>query len=196
MRTLVVIESTLLVLLSILVAGLLRSHAEILRSLHRLGVGIGIDDAAPGPFPLGDRGGERRAYDVAGVTPDGDAVHIGVSGRNATFLAFLSSGCASCQPLWDELSRGELHLPDLARVVAVTRGPGSESPARLRPLASPGVAVVMSDAAWSDYAVPGSPYVVHVDGGRISGEGSVRNWDQLRSLLGRAEVDAALDQRV
>lgn len=55
----------------------------------------------------------------------------------------------------------------------------------------------MSDAAWADYAVPGSPYVVYVHGGRIAGEGSVQGWDQLRSLLAGATVvePAALRRR-
>jgi hypothetical protein len=192
MRALVGIETALLVLLSVLVAGLLRSHAEILRTLHRLGLSEDGDTRVPVPLatrPGGAGGGQ--AYDVAGVTPDGDAVHIGVGGRQATLLAFLSSGCVSCEPLWDGLARGEPRLPGLARVVAVTKGPGAESPGRVRPLAPPGVPVVMSDAAWSDYGVPGSPYIVYVDGGRVAGEGSVQAWDQLRSLLARATADTA-----
>ncbi|HVE46022.1 MAG TPA: hypothetical protein VNA57_04660 [Acidimicrobiales bacterium] len=193
MRALVGIETALLVLLSVLVAGLLRSHAEILRELHRLR-GSAEDGIPPG-VPLVSRARGGQAYDVAGVSPGGDAVHIGVSGRQPTLLAFLSSGCTSCQPLWDGLRRGEPRLPELARVVAVTRGPGAESPGRLAPLSPAGVPVVMSDAAWSDYAVPGSPYVVYVDNGRIAGEGSVQGWDQLRSLLARAGADAAAADR-
>jgi hypothetical protein len=38
---LVVISMFVVLLLGILVAGLLRSHADILRSLHELGVGVG-----------------------------------------------------------------------------------------------------------------------------------------------------------
>ena len=189
MGALVGIETALLVLLAVLVAGLLRSHAEILRTLHQLGVVPGDD--APPPPPVDDRRA-RPAHDVAGVTPEGDTVHIGVSGRQTTLLAFLSTGCASCQALWGGLRRGEPRLAEPARVVAVTRGPGSESPGRLRTLAPPDGPVVMSDAAWSDYAVPGSPYVVHVVGGRISGEGSVRDWDQLRSLLARSGADSTM----
>lgn len=192
MRALVGIETALLVLLCVLVAGLLRSHAEILRALHSAGLGLEGDQAGAVPVRVGARpASSGPAHDVAGVTPDGDAVHIGVGGGQATLLAFLSSGCATCQPLWDGLVRGEPSLPDPARVVAVTRGPGAESPGRLRPLAPPGVPVVMSDAAWTDYGVPGSPYVVYVDGGRVTGEGAVQGWDQLRSLLARAASDAA-----
>jgi hypothetical protein len=190
---LVVLETALLLLLSVLVAGLLRSHAEMLRALHRLGVRLDGEGESPAPMTLSPRptqGGGGLAYDVAGQTPEGDAVHIGVGGRQPTLLAFLSSGCVSCEALWDGLRKGEPRLPELARVVAVTRGAGAESPGRLRPLAPPGVPVVMSDGAWSDYAVPGSPYVVYVAGGRVVGEGSVTSWDQLRSLLARAGADA------
>ena len=38
-----IIESCVLVLLTLLVAGLLRSHAEILRRLHALGAGLDPD---------------------------------------------------------------------------------------------------------------------------------------------------------
>ena len=42
----VVVQAVALVLLGVLVAGLLRSHAEILRALHQLG--ISLDDGADG----------------------------------------------------------------------------------------------------------------------------------------------------
>ncbi len=41
MIALVVISMFVVLLLGILVAGLLRSHADILRSLHELGLGVG-----------------------------------------------------------------------------------------------------------------------------------------------------------
>ncbi len=191
MRVLIGVETAVLVLLSILVAGLLRSHAEILRALHSLGVRLDDgENAAPTAVraPAGRTTG--RGYDVAGVTPDDAAVHVGVlGGRQATLLAFLSTGCTTCEPFWDGLRRGEPRLPDRARVVAVTRGPGHESPARLRALAPPGVPVVMSDAAWDDYAVTASPYFVYVAGDRVVGEGAAQGWPQLRSLLARAEAE-------
>ena len=193
MAILLGVETVLLVLLSVLVAGLLRSHAEILRALHRLGVDLG-DGASPvhatATAPASSPGG--RAYDVVGETPEGAAVHIGVlGGRQATLLAFLSSGCVTCEPLWEGLRRGQPALPDRARVVAVTRGPGAERPARLRALAPDGVPVVMSDAAWEDYGVPGAPYFVYVDGTAVTGEGAAPDWEQLASLVERAQADAA-----
>ncbi len=41
MLALVIVSTFVVLLLGILVAGLLRSHADILRSLHELGVGVG-----------------------------------------------------------------------------------------------------------------------------------------------------------
>ena len=41
MVALVVVSTFVVLLLGVLVAGLLRSHADILRSLHELGVGVG-----------------------------------------------------------------------------------------------------------------------------------------------------------
>ena len=45
MVALVIVSTFVVLVLGILVAGLLRSHADILRSLHELGVGVG-DPAA------------------------------------------------------------------------------------------------------------------------------------------------------
>ena len=46
MIVLVVLEGVVLALLAVLVVGLLRTHAEILRRLHDLGAGV-YDDQAP-----------------------------------------------------------------------------------------------------------------------------------------------------
>ena len=40
MAVLIAVETLVLVLLTLLVAGLLRSHAEILRRLHAIGAGL------------------------------------------------------------------------------------------------------------------------------------------------------------
>ena len=57
MNVLVAIESVVIVLLAILVVGLLRSHAEILRRLHELGAGIDHDSSRrrPAGFAAGHR---------------------------------------------------------------------------------------------------------------------------------------------
>ena len=63
----------------------------------------------------------------------------------------------------------------------------------LRELCPPGVDLVMSGQAWSDFEVPGSPYVVVVDGptGRVKGEGSGTSFSQLSSLVAQAAGDAS-----
>jgi hypothetical protein len=105
-----------------------------------------------------------------------------------TLLAFLTSGCSTCAGFWETLA--EPRLPARVQSVIVTHGSERERPAKLRALAPDGVAVVMSSAAWQDYAVPGSPYFVLVDGG-VRGEGVATTWDALASLVRDAIEDEA-----
>ncbi len=181
MVALVSVETVLLVLLVVLVAGLLRSHAEILR---RLGPAT---DEAPDvvPPPTGARA--QVAAAIAGTTPHGDAVALDFDGRASapTLLAFLSTGCSVCADFWQTL--GERRLPGVQTVI-VTHGSERERPRRLRELVAPGVPVVMSSEAFRDYAVPGSPYFVLVDGD-VRGEGSAPTWEALSSLVADAIED-------
>lgn len=187
MTVLVACETLLLVLLVLLVAGLLRSHAEILR---RLGPPEGDEARLPEP---GARSGDREARDIAGATLAGDALKIGLgSSSPPTLLAFLSSGCGVCEGLWKDLRAGRpSELPPAVRLVAVVKDARAESPARLRALAPTSVPVVMSSAAWADYAVPATPYFVYAEGGHVQGEGSASGWKQIVSLLRDAAADAA-----
>ena len=225
MLVLVALETAVVVLLVVLVAGLLRSHADVLRALHALGARIGdpaapdagseraplggVPGTAPGaargtlvPTPVPGPAG-RRAPDLVGVTPAGEAVGI-AGGGTEMLVAFLSSGCGTCAGFWQALAGGAAGALAPARVVAVTRDPAEESPSALARLAPPGgpgeVAVVMSSAAWDDYGVPGSPYFVHVDGqGRVTGEGTASRWDQLVSLFrqaGQEEREARADREL
>jgi hypothetical protein len=188
------LETLVVVVLVVLVAGLLRSHAEILR---RLGP-ADDDELAPGTVPEPpDREPAALAPDVAGATLQGDAVKLSVvTGGAPTLLAFMSSGCQSCGGLWSSLADGP-ELPDGARIVVVTKDSTHESPGRLDELAPPGVPLVMSSAAWRDYEVPGSPYFVLVDGGsgEIRGEGAATGWEQIASLIRDAARDADLSDR-
>jgi len=201
---LIVAQTTAIALLGLLVAGLLRSHAEILRKLH--GLGAGEDPAGPGrataDFRVQPGVAEPRdefpdASDLAGVTPDDDAVVVGVSGTaNDTLLAFLSSGCLTCAPFWETIASGRpLGLPGGTRLVVVTKGPEDESRSGVGKVAAgvsaAGVTVVMSTEAWEAYGVPGSPYFVHVKGrtGRVAGEGAATRWEQVADLLATAEAD-------
>jgi hypothetical protein len=196
---LVAAETVVLVLLVLLVVGLLRSHAEILR---RLGppeeegeAAPALDVVAAGPPPpeaAPERGEAPVARDVAGTTLAGDAVQVGLAGEGPpTLLAFLSSGCTACQAFWAGFAAGE-ELPGGVRLVVVTEDGSRESPSRLRRLAPPETPVVLSSAAWADYAVPASPYFVLATAGRVRGEGSAEAWPQLSSLVADALEDEAL----
>lgn len=216
MLVLVIIEGVVLLVVVVLVVGLLRSHAEILRRLHELGAGI-YDEAAPAagagvtssvaltdrpeirtrPGVPEPREGETPARDVAGTTPDGGARSLTVVGAgHATLLAFLSSGCGTCLDFWRAFAEGEAdRLPGRdTRLVIVTKGPEAESSSAVQGLAPAGVTTLMSSAAYDDYAVPVSPYFILVDGptGQVIGEGAAGTWAQVVNLLGQAAADAGL----
>src|SRR5579864_3612418 len=96
-----------LALLAVLVAGLLRSHADILRALHALGVPAGGDSQPAASEPrsaavglMSPRDETTAVFDVAGVTPFDEAISVAVvSARVDTLLAFLSAGCSTCMQL-------------------------------------------------------------------------------------------------
>ena len=199
MIAVVVIEAIAIAFLGLLVAGLLRSHAEILRRLHALSDGGEQQSSAPpdlhvGPGVVLPREDAPPAFDISGEAPAGEAVAISVTGgRESTLLAFLSSGCVTCQRFWDEFQRGkDLGLPRDIRLVIVTKGPDDESVSRIRTLTPSKVPVVMSTRAWSDYEVPGAPYFILVAGpsGLIAGEGSAGAWPEVRSFIAQALADA------
>ena len=190
MALLVLIEGVAIVLLAVLVAGLLRSHARILTALSQQGAPAGGGAGIPQPVSISKRP-VPVATDIVGVTPSDETVSISLGTGVDTLLAFLSGGCSVCEELWAGAPAGESALPDRTRLVVVTASPDRESPSRVRRLAAPGVTVVMSTDTWEDYRVPAAPYFVLVDGdGRIAGEGSARSWDQVASLMGTANDDA------
>jgi hypothetical protein len=184
MVALVSVETVLLVLLVVLVAGLLRSHAEIMR---RLGPSEEGSRSVPEPAVTRE---SAVAPALAGVTPDGDAVKLAFEGAGTApmLLAFLTSGCGTCATFWETL--GERRLPAGLRTVIVTHGPDRERSAKLRTLRPAGIPVVMSSQAWADYEIPGAPYFVMVDQA-IRGEGVATTWHALASLVS----DAIEDQR-
>jgi hypothetical protein len=214
---LVLMDTVVVALLAVLVAGLLRSHADILRALHSLGAGVGDpSDRQPEPKvetngvdreararasvlrlgpPLPSERSSTSAHDLEGVDPDGSALVIPVEYSDRfTLLAFLSSGCSTCAAFWEAISSPGRHgLPEEVRTVVVTKGPEFESPNEIRRLAPAGSSVVMSSKAWSDYEVPGSPFFALVDGRehRRVGEGVARGFGQVAELVRRALADAA-----
>jgi hypothetical protein len=201
MVALVIVSTFVVLVLGVLVAGLLRSHADILRALHDLGAGVGDPAAAPAaaaPVTLTaphTSPALGAAPDVAGLTPTGDARAISVANSDDfTLLGFLSSGCTGCAAFWEALQEpGRLQLPDRTRVVIVTKGPDREIPSEVRARATGRVPVVMSTDAWLEYQVPGSPFFVLVDGatGQKVGQGVAGSVGQLAELVRRAEHDRA-----
>ena len=195
MAALVTIEAVAICLLGLLVAGLLRSHADILRQLHDLGAGdrsATTRVGAPGRLQLPT--GSVDGADIAGENPVGEPVAVGIVGsRTPTLLAFLSSTCITCTRFWDAFATDDgRRLPGAQRVVIVSRSADEDSPAALARRAPKGVTVVLSSRAWEDYGVPASPYFVLVGGdGRIRGEGTASTHAELRSLLESAIDDEA-----
>lgn len=197
MTILVVAEAAVIVLLAILVVGMLRSHAEILRKLHEMGAGESTGEA---PFRTADgisepSGAAGTAHDVTGTTPDGGSVALRVKDApHATLLAFMSTTCPTCELLWPAFEDpGAVAKLGAIRFVIVTKSPADESPARVAELAPAGTTLVMSSRAWEDYEIPGSPYFVMVGANSTTtvGEGSAGTWDKLLDLMGIADSDAA-----
>lgn len=193
MTALVVGLTVSVALLALLVAGLLRAHAEVLRTLHQMGVNLdpaaegqdqgpqpvalpflGIDrigtvGASPRPTP--GRPDSSDLADISGATPRGETLTVAVADvAHDTLLAFLTSGCATCRGFWDAFRGDPPDVPGGARLVAVTRGSEAESPGAIRALTGLGgpgtskVPVVMSSGAWEDYDIPYAPYFVYVSG--------------------------------
>ncbi len=204
MSALVMIEAVVIALLALLVAGLLRSHAEILRALHDLGAGIQPDadtlgNIRPAPGLAGPRSSDTPVSDVVGITPAGDAIAVGVAGtQEHTLVAFLSSGCLTCAGFWEAFADVErLAVPGKARLVVATKGPEQESQSRVAEVAPTEVPVVMSTEAWDAYQVPVAPYFIYVDGTskRIIGEGAAATWDHVADLMSQALADAGVTDR-
>jgi len=203
---LLIIETVILAVLCVLVAGLLRGYAAVLRRLHQLDGGAGLEGrAAAPPFrtvaaipepPAGQRIEGRdewaESHDLDGVSLSGEIVSARTVGvEHDTILAFLSSNCEGCAGFWHELGQpGSWATPLGSRLLVVTKGPEDESPSVLSQLCPDGVDLVMSSQAWRDFEVPGSPYVVVADGrtGRVKGEGSGTSFSQVSGLI-RQSVD-------
>ena len=232
MTAVVVALAAAVLVLAVLVAGLLRSHAEILRALHELGAGLELDRrdgaAGAGPQPLtlepfapthpasagsgsvrsasaGPAAGSASAGSgpvaaghsddqaperIAGSTLADEEVALSLRGGD-TLLAFLSSGCSTCQGFWQDFAAGAVEVPGDARLVVVAQSLADESESALRERAPAEIPLVLSSEAWAEFSVPGSPYFVYVDGGsgRVVGEGSAASWGQVVDLLSQARAD-------
>lgn len=194
MTALVVIEGIVILLLLVLVAGLLRSHADILRKLEALGAG---DDAPPMVRSRGVVASPRHTEpasmsSVTGPTPFGDSAAVALTAsRGYVLLAFLSTGCSTCSSFWKAFRNGmDMPRADI-RPVIVTKGAHEESPADLRSHATPEITTIMSSEAWDAFRVPGTPYFQLVDTstGTVVGEGSAGSWPRLVELVERSLGD-------
>lgn len=211
MTALVVALTLVVAVLTVLVVGLLRSHADILRQLHELGAGDTASSSSrpvaggeapagggprtvardefntfPGVAPPPERDELPVGLDLSGVGLDDDALTVRVTGvTHRTLIAFLSGTCLTCQRFWDSFQRPRaLGLASDIRLVICTKDPAEESLSRIADLAPRKVPLVMASEAWAAYDVPGSPYFVLVAGdGRVQGEGTGIDWPQVRGLL-------------
>lgn len=216
MAAVVALLAIVVALLAVFVVGLLRSHADILRALHDMGVSLDPDnptgrtgarptrdvvtvesDTEPTirtvegvPGPAGASG--QRAHDIAGRTTHGGTRSVAIARSDTpTLLAFLTTGCSTCADFWRAFADG-VQLPGDARLVIVTKGPDEESPADVAAVAADHLLTIQSTEAWDDYQVPVAPYFVLVDGRRgvVAGEGAANSWELVSDLLERALADA------
>ncbi len=214
MTILIAVETAVLLVLTVLVVGLLRAYATVLQRLHHLDGGPAAAVAPPfrtadgviapgargpgvsGPADIGPITGREEwaaAHDITGVGLSGEVISVRtVAVPHDTVLVFLSSGCAGCGGFWEDFAeRGGSTPLGGSRVLVITKDAGEESVTLLSELRPAGLDLVMSSAAWADYDVPGSPYVVVVDGqtGRVKGEGSGTSLRQVSGLIHQAVGD-------
>ena len=202
MTVVVVLLAIAVGVLALLVFGLLRTHAEILRALDRAGISLDDEATASSSAEVAERSDAAAsvdpagARDLVGTVPAGGPTKVVVTGvAHLTLLAFLSPGCRTCKRFWDAFSDPDLELPGGdTRLVVVGQDPAHDSESAMAELVPAGVKAVLSSAAWDDYDVPGSPYFVLVDGSesRVVGAGSALRWEQLQNLLQQALDDAGL----
>ena len=207
MLVLVILEGVVLALLAVLVVGLLRSHAEILRRLHELGAGAyGDDDVQPRaatrmrtqpgvaePREHGDGRPRRVRHHAGRVRRWRSAWSTAPTPRCWRSSRADASPAATSGPR-SPTARARTSRASTPGCVVVTKGPEAESVSAVEHLAHGPAQTVMSSEAWRDYEVPVSPYFVLADGrtGRIVGEGSGTTWPQVRDLLEQACADAGL----
>ncbi len=194
MAVVVSVLAFMVVVLTVMVVGLLRSHAVIVRALHQAGVSLDPNNQpeSSSPPPLRAAGdidlrttsgvpgpahvSGRRAVDIVGQLPRGGARTISLSSLSGT-PDRVGGGQRRQSTLLAFLSTGcatcatfwdafddGVELPPAMRLVIVTKGVDMESPATVAAIAPGGLTTVMSTEAWDDFGVPVAPYFALVDG--------------------------------
>lgn len=140
-------------------------------------------------IPTGAAIADRPAYDLAGVDLSGRPIEVSILSRpGRTLLAFLAVDCFGCEVFWQGIGDPATlpASPDLARVV-VTKGPDAMSSAKASDKLTDlsGVPVLVSDEAWTDYAVLSYPSFVVVDGssGKVIGETVATGWEDVGAMI-------------
>jgi hypothetical protein len=149
--------------------------AEILRRLR--------------PIPTYTDTPATRPHDVVGVGLDGAPCTLSLAEAAApVLLLFLAADCDGCRDLWAGLSELASGLEGRARLVVLTKSPGQEDPAGVVALAgaaldTPGLSLIMSASAFSDYRAA-APFFVVVDSRSVRTEGVAWGLDEtLRAAL-------------
>jgi hypothetical protein len=189
--------------LTMIVVGLLRSHAEILRKLDSLGAGLEMDGSGHShdnqlTLSAKPKAAQGLTPDLVGVNPDGEPVAISTSiGTDPLLIAFLSTTCSSCSVFWENLDGSERYFGGVRhRVVIATLGADDESPTRAQSLVRGSADVVMTSQGWEDFEVPGAPFFAVIDPERgIVGEGSATTYDALEEFLVDSTNDSRWDRR-
>lgn len=210
----VAINFVLLAMLALLVVGMLRAYAEVIRRLENLDrAGVVIGAAPNGNAAAPEVGAQAEtetepgagvgdlALPIQGHRPGGGATAIDLSGgrSDGTLLTFLSAGCVSCGEIWEAVTAGAEDLTKLGigRVVIVTKAPGEEDPVRIQRLSNGFGDVVMSSEAFRDYAADFTPYFVLVKpSGEVAGVGTAQSWPQMLEMIREATLDEAFAKRL
>lgn len=172
----------LVVVLALAVLALARQVGVLHLRLGPRGA-LEIDDEGP---PLGEAPEPIDARD-----PAGRPVTIGGPG-SAQLLMFVSPGCPVCREVLPSLPAAS-RVGGMAPVV-VSDGPAHDVPGTAG-IRAP--VVVSADVARA-YGVPGTPYVVVLDGqGVVRAKGTVNNMEQMEGLVetARRRIDEALVAR-
>ena len=121
------------------------------------------------------------APDIEGVDLSGRHVRVHLSGVNGErrALLFLTSACETCRPMWRS-------APGARGLTVVTPDPATEDARELSRLATGQLELAMSSKAWFLYGVPGSPWLVVVDSGRVVVDVAPGTWEDVAAALGLA----------